>query len=77
MPSNAFDTMVVPVIRALFLTAILGGATVSLARMLRSIASSLRPPGEGTANVAEGPPQAAPEAARIPAEEGLATSGAR
>src|SRR5262249_8980435 len=77
MHSNAFDAMVVPVIRGLFLTALLGGAAIGLARMVRAIASCLLTDGdEAMPFDMEGPTHMAPETGLIPAEEGFATAGA-
>lgn len=59
MNANAFDTMIVPVIRGIFLAAMLGGAAVGLARMVGAIVACLWPP-QGRA-VPERTPRQAPE----------------
>lgn len=76
MPANAFDSMVVPVVRGLFLTAISRGGAVGLVRMARTIAASFRPAGAGAPD-ADAPalPRSMPAGASVSAADGLAAAG--
>jgi hypothetical protein len=76
MNSNALNVMIVPIIRGIFVFAILGGAAVGLARMLGAVAACLWAVGDPAPTGAARGPAPATEASLEPAEESLATAGA-
>jgi hypothetical protein len=51
MNSNAMETMIVPVVRGVFLVVMLGAAARGLVRMIGVIAASARHPDESVAGV--------------------------
>jgi hypothetical protein len=71
MNSNALETMIVPVVRGIFLVLMLGAAARGLVRMVAIIAASARHPGGSVADLAPAALAARAEADRLLHEETL------